>query len=97
MLTNLWTFLPFSYFFVYESVDLSLEHVDDMYCDPDCKPWTSVKWVPKGYNSRSELKKAMEEGEAPEPDREGTFVREHSNTSSDEVANGEEKKTEKIA
>lgn len=88
-----------AFFFVYESVDLSLEHVDDMYCDPNCKPWTSVSWVPAGYSSRSELKKALEEGDpiAQPETREGTFRREHSNASSDEVANKDEKKTDKLA
>ncbi|KAF9265008.1 general substrate transporter [Marasmius fiardii PR-910] len=32
------------YFFLYESSDLTLEAVDEMYNDPNCKPWTSRKW-----------------------------------------------------
>ncbi|PPQ99376.1 hypothetical protein CVT24_009206 [Panaeolus cyanescens] len=40
------------YFFLYESSDLTLESVDDMYNDPNCKPWTSRRWVPPGYESR---------------------------------------------
>ncbi|KAG7087320.1 hypothetical protein E1B28_013297 [Marasmius oreades] len=32
------------YFFLYESSDLTLEAVDEMYNDPDCKAWTSRKW-----------------------------------------------------
>ncbi|KAI0641677.1 general substrate transporter [Trametes meyenii] len=43
------------YFFLYESSDLSLESVDMMYCDPDCKPWTSRTWAPAGFGSRREL------------------------------------------
>ncbi|KAI0667534.1 general substrate transporter [Trametes maxima] len=43
------------YFFLYESSDLSLESVDMMYCDPDCKPWTSRTWAPAGFSSRREL------------------------------------------
>ena len=36
------------YCFLYESSDLSLESVDMMYCDPNCKPWTSRNWAPEG-------------------------------------------------
>ncbi|KAL4244691.1 major facilitator superfamily protein [Abortiporus biennis] len=43
------------YFFLYESSDLSLEHVDQMYNDPSCKPWTSVHWAPDGFESRADL------------------------------------------
>lgn len=34
-----------------------------MYCDPECKPWTSSKWTQPGYSDRAELieqTKAME-------------------------------------
>jgi SP family sugar:H+ symporter-like MFS transporter len=40
------------YFFLYESVSLSLENVDAMYAQPHLKPWTSHKWVPEGYLTR---------------------------------------------
>ncbi|KAK4656458.1 hexose transporter hxt5 [Podospora pseudocomata] len=40
------------YFFLYESVSLSLENVDTMYSQPDLKPWTSKKWMPPGYVTR---------------------------------------------
>ncbi|KAL2265830.1 hypothetical protein VTJ83DRAFT_6930 [Remersonia thermophila] len=40
------------YFFLYESVSLSLENVDAMYGDPSVKPWTSKRWVPPGYATR---------------------------------------------
>ncbi|GAA5999125.1 sugar porter family MFS transporter [Rhodotorula paludigena] len=40
------------YFFLYESSGLSLENVDRMYNDPNCKPWNSRKWVPEGAESR---------------------------------------------
>ncbi|THG96102.1 hypothetical protein EW026_g5674 [Hermanssonia centrifuga] len=43
------------YFFLYESSDLSLESVDMMYCDPDCKPWTSRSWAPEGFADRADL------------------------------------------
>ncbi|KAG2155291.1 general substrate transporter [Suillus bovinus] len=43
------------YFFLYESSNLSLESVNMMYTDPDCKPWTSGKWAPPGYSSRQDL------------------------------------------
>lgn len=26
-----------------------------MYNDPNCKPWSSRKWAPPGYSSRSDL------------------------------------------
>jgi len=63
----------FVYFFLYESSRLTLEDVDNvsfpilctlssdiikMYNDPRCKPWTSGSWVPEGYSSRTELKRA---------------------------------------
>ncbi|KAJ8581299.1 general substrate transporter [Rhizopogon salebrosus TDB-379] len=34
------------YFFLYESSHISLENVDNMYTDPNCKPWTSRGWSP---------------------------------------------------
>ncbi|KAK3370726.1 general substrate transporter [Lasiosphaeria ovina] len=40
------------WFFLYESVSLSLENVDSMYGQSSLKPWTSRKWVPPGYLSR---------------------------------------------
>ena len=40
------------YFFLYESVSLSLENVDAMYGQPHLKPWTSRKWMPEGYLTR---------------------------------------------
>jgi len=43
------------FFFLYESSDISLESVDMMYCDPNCKPWTSQKWAPPGFSSRQDL------------------------------------------
>lgn len=41
-----------TYFFLYESVSLSLENVDAMYGQPGLKPWTSRKWTPEGYVTR---------------------------------------------
>ena len=41
-----------TWFFLYESVSLSLENVDLMYGQPDLKPWTSRKWMPPGYVTR---------------------------------------------
>ena len=43
------------YFFLYESSDLSLESVDMMYCDPNCKPWNSRTWAPEGFTGREDL------------------------------------------
>ncbi|KAL2017227.1 hypothetical protein VTK56DRAFT_2386 [Thermocarpiscus australiensis] len=40
------------YFFLYESVSLSLENVNLMYGQPHLKPWTSHKWKPPGYITR---------------------------------------------
>ncbi|KAG6889278.1 hypothetical protein C0992_005754 [Termitomyces sp. T32_za158] len=52
----LWNFLIafFTPFIVsaIEFRDLSLESVDLMYNDPNCKPWTSRQWAPPGYRSR---------------------------------------------
>jgi len=42
------------FFFYYESSNLTLEQVDQMYLDPTTKPWKSGSWVPKGYSSRRE-------------------------------------------
>ncbi|GAA5914769.1 sugar porter family MFS transporter [Sporobolomyces salmoneus] len=42
------------FFFLYESSNLSLENVDRMYNDPNCKPWTSKKWIPEGHETRGD-------------------------------------------
>lgn len=42
------------YFFLYESVSLSLENVDAMYGDPDVNARNSKRWVPLGYNTRKQ-------------------------------------------
>lgn len=42
------------WFFLYESVSLSLENVDRMYSQPDVKPWSSSKWLPPGYVTRKQ-------------------------------------------
>lgn len=42
------------WFFLFESVSLSLENVDLMYSQPDLKPWSSSKWVPPGYTTRKD-------------------------------------------
>ncbi|KAF4565663.1 hexose transporter hxt1 [Pleurotus pulmonarius] len=51
------------YFFLYESSDLTLESVDDMYTDRHCKPWTSTSWAPEGYASREEYARLRGDGE----------------------------------
>ena len=51
------------YFFLYESSDLSLESVDMMYCDPNCKPWNSARWAPEGFASREDLVEAGRQAE----------------------------------
>jgi SP family sugar:H+ symporter-like MFS transporter len=40
------------WFMLYESATLSLENVDQMYGQPNLKPWHSHKWVPEGYTTR---------------------------------------------
>ncbi|KAG6812815.1 hypothetical protein H0H92_000273 [Tricholoma furcatifolium] len=55
------------FFFLYESSDLSLEAVDQMYNDPNCKPWTSRQWAPPGYNSRYDLVEKSRAAEADKP------------------------------
>ncbi|KAM0817039.1 putative General substrate transporter [Seiridium cardinale] len=42
------------WFFLYESVSLSLENVDLMYNQKDVKPWRSSKWMPPGYATRKQ-------------------------------------------
>lgn len=55
------------YFFLYESSNLSLESVDMMYMDPNCKPWTSREWAPPGYSSRQDLIDQTRAAEAHKP------------------------------
>lgn len=55
------------YFFLYESSNLSLESVNMMYTDPNCKPWTSRKWAPPGYSSRQDLIDRTRAAEAHKP------------------------------
>lgn len=55
------------YFFLYESSDLTLESVDNMYNDPECKPWTSRSWAPAGYTSRYDLVEQTKAAQARKP------------------------------
>ncbi|EIN04111.1 general substrate transporter [Punctularia strigosozonata HHB-11173 SS5] len=55
------------YFFLYESSDLSLESVDQMYVDPACKPWKSRTWAPPGYADRTDLIEQTRAAEAHKP------------------------------
>ncbi|KAF9530744.1 general substrate transporter [Crepidotus variabilis] len=55
------------YFFLYESSDLSLESVDIMYNDPNCKPWTSSSWAPPGFSSRGDLIEQTKAAESQKP------------------------------
>ncbi|TFY58067.1 hypothetical protein EVG20_g8297 [Dentipellis fragilis] len=55
------------YFFLYESSDISLEAVDMMYNDPNCKPWTSRTWAPAGYANRRDLAEQARAAEAHKP------------------------------
>ncbi|KAI0009980.1 general substrate transporter [Xylariaceae sp. FL0662B] len=42
------------WFFLYESVGLSLENVDMMYSQEKLKPWRSSGWTPPGYVTRKQ-------------------------------------------
>lgn len=46
------------YFFLYESMSLSLENVDMMYGVEGLKPWNSTHWVPPGYVTRKQRDEA---------------------------------------
>ncbi len=37
-----------------------------MYCDPNCKPWNSRTWAPKGFTSRADMVKQHKAGETGE-------------------------------
>ncbi|KII90366.1 hypothetical protein PLICRDRAFT_52109 [Plicaturopsis crispa FD-325 SS-3] len=64
------------YCFLYESSDLSLEAVDMMYCDPNCKPWTSRRWAPAGFENRQDLVEQTRAAEARKPREAGRGVEE---------------------
>lgn len=55
------------FFFLYESSGITLEAVDVMYNDPNCKPWTSTKWCPPGYTSRNDVNEQAEAMERRKP------------------------------
>ncbi|KAL2173447.1 MFS sugar transporter-like protein [Thermothelomyces heterothallicus CBS 202.75] len=55
------------YFFLYESVSLSLENVDAMYAQPLVRPWTSHKWLPEGYFTRMRRDEDFFKGRSQEP------------------------------
>jgi MFS transporter, SP family, sugar:H+ symporter len=55
------------FFFLYESSDLSLESVDQMYNDPGTKAWTSGRWAPPGYANRRDLIEQTKAAEAQKP------------------------------
>ncbi|KAK0520251.1 hypothetical protein OC835_007268 [Tilletia horrida] len=52
-----------AYFFVYETSNLTLEALDDMYSDPNCRAWNSRSWVPAGFDSREGFQRALEKDE----------------------------------
>ncbi|TFK67311.1 general substrate transporter [Pluteus cervinus] len=77
------------YFFLYESAHLPLESVDDMYNDPQCKPWTSRRWCPPGYTNREEFLETMSKksrrplpGQATLNDHKGQKNRDQEDTTS---------------
>lgn len=51
-------------FFVYETADLTLECIDEMYGDESVNAWTSSKWVPAGFASRGEMKGTVENADS---------------------------------
>ncbi|KAL1739959.1 general substrate transporter [Schizophyllum fasciatum] len=55
------------FLFLYESSELSLEGVDQMYNDPTCKPWTSRTWAPAGYADRKDLVEQTRAAQAHKP------------------------------
>ena len=55
------------FLFLYESSELSLEGVDQMYNDPACKPWTSRTWAPAGYADRKDLVEQTRAAQAHKP------------------------------
>ncbi|BGP16183.1 hypothetical protein JCM10213_001399 [Rhodosporidiobolus nylandii] len=84
------------YFFLYESSGLSLENVDRMYNDPNCKPWNSSKWVPDGHESRKDYVQGLKaeeknQGEkhahrelADDASHDGTYVDVHNTGGSED-------------
>ncbi|KIJ67307.1 hypothetical protein HYDPIDRAFT_165963 [Hydnomerulius pinastri MD-312] len=73
------------YLFLYESSDLSLESVNMMYTDPNCKPWTSRQWAPPGFSSRQDLIEQTKAAEHSKPLASGALeeekIEKHSSTS----------------
>ena len=65
------------YFFLYESSDLTLESVDQMYNDPTCKPWTSRRWAPPGYENRGDLIEQTKAAGAGKPFASGDVEKKH--------------------
>jgi hypothetical protein len=61
------------FFFLYESADLSLEGVDQMYNDPTTKAWKSRNWAPQGYADRRDLVAQTRAAEAQKPLQDGTI------------------------
>ncbi|KAH8980151.1 general substrate transporter [Lactarius hatsudake] len=64
----------FVFLFLYESSNLSLEAVDQMYNDPNCKPWNSSTWAPPGYDNRRDLIEKTRAEQAHRDDREETPI-----------------------
>lgn len=61
-------------FFVYETQDLTLEGIDEMYGSPDVSAWTSRSYIPQGYTSRSANKTAADADVVGVPDeKEGRW------------------------
>lgn len=55
-------------FFVYETADLTLEAIDQMYGDNSVTAWTSRSWVPAGFATRADLKAEVDDDLVKIPD-----------------------------
>jgi len=71
------------WFFLYESVSLSLENVDLMYSQPGVKPWKSRSWVPPGYVTRLLKEDESETGGARSGSENGILEAQDKTRSSD--------------
>lgn len=50
------SFAVFTYLFLYETRNLTLEQINVMYNDPSCKPWNSTSWTPPALDDLNYVK-----------------------------------------
>ncbi|WFD25772.1 hypothetical protein MNAN1_000738 [Malassezia nana] len=60
------------FFFLYETANLDLESIQAMYEEETLKPWSSAKWTPPGYESRTSTKQDVEHNIATIETKENT-------------------------